>query len=132
MSINSEMYVIKIDQSTSATKGILFDLQGDIVKEALLSHKQYYPKPGWVEHDPEEIYKNTVEIIRFLVLEAGINTKNIIGITITNQRETVVVWDRKTGKPIYNAIVWQCIRSKDYCEELRKRGIEDEVKKKQD
>ncbi|MCX7845828.1 MAG: glycerol kinase GlpK [Dictyoglomaceae bacterium] len=131
MSVSNEEYIISIDQSTSATKGILYNTKGEIYAENSISHKQYYPKPGWVEHDPEEIYINTLEVIKNLITQIeGNNTKNIIGLTITNQRETVVVWDRKTGKPVYNAIVWQCIRGKEICEELKNRGIEEEIKRK--
>lgn len=130
MSTYREGYIITIDQSTSATKGILFNIYGEIYKEVSVPHKQYYPQPCWVEHDPEEIYENTLKVIKNLVLEGDINTKNIIGLTLTNQRETVVVWNKNTGKPIYNAIVWQCIRGKNICEELKKKGLEDEIKKR--
>jgi len=125
---NEETYVITIDQSTSATKGILFNLKGEKIYEYSLSHAQYYPKPGWVEHDPEEIYKNTLAVIS--ILKEKIAEENILGLTITNQRETVIMWDKNSGKPYYNAIVWQCLRGAEICDEYRKRGYEKMITEK--
>ena len=129
--LNSEKpLLITIDQSTASTKGFLFDTDGKILGEYSLPHKQYYPKPGWVEHDPTEIFNNTLKVIEFLAKKAESLSRDIIGITITNQRETVVAWDRKTGKPLYNAIVWQCMRGMEICESLKKRGYEEMVMEK--
>jgi glycerol kinase len=125
-----ERYIISIDQSTSTTKGMLFNLRGEKVVEASLPHKQYYPKPGWVEHDPEEIYRNTIGVVSFLINAKNILEEQILGLTITNQRETVVVWDRISGKPFYNAIVWQCLRGAETCEKYRKNGYEEKILEK--
>ncbi|MGN1375000.1 MAG: glycerol kinase GlpK [Prevotella sp.] len=114
-------YIIAIDQSTSATKAILFNEQCQLIGRKNVAHKQYYPKPGWVEHDAEEIYKNTVKAVHeVLQLVKGDNVS--YSLAITNQRETVVVWNRFTGKPVYNAVVWQCQRGEDICRDLVERG----------
>ena len=104
--------IIAIDQSTSSTKAMLFDEQCRMLRRCNVDHKQYYPKAGWVEHDAEEIYLNTVEAIRQLVTQPE---EGEYSIAITNQRETVVVWDKSTGKPIYNALVWQDNRGAELC-----------------
>ena len=117
-------YILAIDQSTSATKAILFDSNADLIARTSVEHKQFYPKPGWVEHDPEEILRNTYNAVELLLEKNEINTSDISSIAITNQRETVVVWDKKTGKPVYNAIVWQCNRGAEICDELISRGYE--------
>ena len=101
--------VISIDQSTQSTKALLFDEQGRLLDMASVQHEQIYPKEGWVEHDPEVLYRNTVEVIRRV---AG-TPEGEYSLALTNQRETVVVWNRLTGKPVCNAVVWQCIRGKD-------------------
>ena len=100
-------YVLGIDQSTQGTKGLLFDEKGALVCRADLPHKQYIDERGWVEHDPEEIYANTLQVVKNLIEKAGIDKKEISVLGISNQRETALVWDRKTGKPVYNAVVWQ-------------------------
>ncbi len=123
-------YILTIDQSTSATKAIIFDNKGRLIHRYNISHKQYYPKPGWVEHDPEEIFDNTLKAIKGVTKESGVSLSEVIAISITNQRETALVWDRKTGKPIYNAIVWQCKRSADICERLEKEGLGLMIKEK--
>jgi glycerol kinase len=125
-----EKYMLTIDQGTSGTKAILFTRDGQIFARCDAAHEQYYPQPGWVEHDPEEIYAKTLEAIHSLISQSGISTRQIDGLSITNQRETTVVWDRNTGKPVCNAIVWQCRRSSDICEEFKSLGYEDEVKAK--
>ncbi len=116
-------YILAVDQSTSATKALLFDSGGGLVQRKSLEHRQYYPQPGWVEHDPEEIYANTVSAVQSLLGESGIGQEEIGVLAITNQRETVVVWDRHTGRPAGNAVVWQCQRGKDICQDLRDRGF---------
>ena len=122
-------YIIAIDQSTSATKAVLFDEQCQLISRKNVVHKQYYPKPGWVEHDPEEIYANTIEAIRLLMAE---NKKQdaSYSLAITNQRETVVVWNKITGKPVYNAVVWQCQRGTDICNDLKQRGYTELIQEK--
>jgi glycerol kinase len=123
-------YILSIDQGTSGTKAILFDQQGGLVYRHTTSHRQYYPKPGWVEHDPEEIYVKTLEAIEMVLKTSKVTQKQIIALSITNQRETVVVWDKNTGKPVYNAVVWQCQRSSDICSQYKKQGYEKIVKVK--
>jgi len=128
--MSEDAYILSIDQSTSATKGILFNLKGEKVAEASLPHKQYYPKPGWVEHDPEEIYRNVLSIISSLIKTKGISEKNLLGLTITNQRETVVFWDERNGKPLYNAVVWLCMRGEEICEKYKEKGYENKIREK--
>jgi glycerol kinase len=123
-------YILTVDQSTSATKAIIFDNRGRLIYRYNEPHKQYYPKPGWVEHDPEEIYENTLKAVRGVIKESGISAEEIIALSITNQRETALVWDRKTGRPIYNAVVWQCKRSTDICEMLEREGLGKIIKEK--
>jgi len=123
-------YLLTVDQSTSATKAIIFDDRGRLIHRYNEPHKQYYPKPGWVEHDPEEIYENTLKAVRGVIKESGISAEEIIALSITNQRETALVWDRKTGRPIYNAVVWQCKRSTDICEMLEREGLGKIIKEK--
>ena len=117
----NQKYIIAIDQSTSATKALLFDSQCRLLARADKEHQQYYPEEGWVEHDAEEIYNNTVEVIRQLIEHSPL-TIDHSPLTITNQRETVVVWNRHTGKPISRAVVWQDTRGRDLCQRLRSEG----------
>jgi glycerol kinase len=117
-----DKYILSIDQSTTATKAILFDKEGRLTFHDNIDHQQYFPKPGWVEHDPEEIYRNTKQVIQNVVEKSGVSTNEIAALAITNQRETTVVWDRKTGKPVFNAIVWQDRRTADYCSKLKDAG----------
>lgn len=118
----SEKYIIGVDQSTQGTKAMVFDGQGAIVKRMDLPHKQIIDDKGWVEHDPNEIYYNTVNLLKSLILQTGIAPSSVIGLGISNQRETALVWDRKTGEPIYNAIVWQCARGAKICKEIEEAG----------
>lgn len=121
-------FILSVDQSTSATKAVLFNERAEIVERMSREHAQIYPRPGWVEHDPDEILANTLAVIRDMVrLHRGLNIK---ALAITNQRETVVVWDRTTGKPVYNAIVWQCNRGAEYCSRLRHDGWVEKIKEK--
>lgn len=119
--------IIAIDQSTSATKALLFDDNCKLIKQVGVPHQQYYPQPGWVEHDAEEIYQNMLKAISQLPLESASGN---LSIAITNQRETVVVWDRATGRPVCNAVVWQCMRGQNICEELKAKGYGPMVKEK--
>ncbi|WP_240415849.1 glycerol kinase GlpK [Paenibacillus periandrae] len=123
-------YILAVDQSTSGTKTLLIDKSGSVVSKYAIEHAQIYPQPGWVEHDPMEIYLNVVHAIKEIISRSGISTRQIAAITITNQRETAVVWDSATGLPIYNAIVWQCRRTADLCAELKEQGNEPQVKAK--
>ena len=121
------MKVIAIDQSTSATKALLFNEEGKLLGRASKEHQQYYPKSGWVEHDAEEIFRNTIAVIGELVGDAKTDEYSL---AITNQRETVVVWDKRTGKPVANAVVWQCMRGAEICESLKMNGYSQMVQDK--
>ncbi len=115
-------YVLGIDQSTQGTKALLFDGNGCLVHRADLLHKQIVNEAGWVEHDPIEIYENVIQVVRKLAEGAGIDKNQIKALGISNQRETAMVWNRFTGEPVYNAVVWQCGRGAAICEELKKNG----------
>lgn len=128
--MDTETYILTIDQSTSGTKGILVNHKGLIVARHHMEHTQYYPEPGWVEHDPVEIYDNVKTIIQQLLLNKGIHPSRLAAITITNQRETALIWDRTTGLPIYPAIVWQCQRTAEVCGELAETDLEEMVRAK--
>ena len=123
-------YVLAIDQGTTGTKVMIFDHGVDVRARAYNEHRQIYPQPGWVEHDPIEIWETTHRLIGDALAEAGIAASDVAAIGITNQRETVVVWDRATGKPITNAIVWQDRRTSEFCDELKARGLETMVRAK--
>ena len=122
-------YILALDQGTTSSRAIIFNHNGEIVKTAQSEFTQYYPKSGWVEHDPMEIWGSQSGVAREVLETAGIRPEEISAIGITNQRETTVVWDKATGKPIYNAIVWQCRRTADICNDLKAKGLEDYVKK---
>jgi len=123
-------YLLSIDQGTTSSRAIVFDEKGNNVGQGQVEFKQYYPADGWVEHDPEEIWQTTVDTCREALKQAGLAAGDIAGIGITNQRETTVIWDRETGKPIYNAIVWQDRRTSDFCTELKERDLESTVQDK--
>ena len=118
-------YVGAVDQGTTSSRFIIFDEHGRIVAMDQKEHEQIYPKPGWVEHDPMEIWNNTQDVIRGALAKSGIKGSELSSIGITNQRETTVVWDRFTGKPYYNAIVWQCTRTHEICKQLMADGGQD-------
>jgi glycerol kinase len=122
--------ILAIDQSTSATKAVLFDKRGKVVDRAARSHRQIYPRPGWVEHDPEEIWRNVLAVVREIASRHRNKLSSLAGLSITNQRETVVVFDRKSGKPLYNAIVWQDRRGVPVCSRLAEQGQEGPVRRK--
>jgi len=113
-------YILSLDAGTTSSRSIVFDANANIVSESQIEFSQIYPKPGWVEHDPIEILKTQTDTIHDAVKKANIGLNDIEAVGITNQRETTVVWDKITGEPIYNAIVWQCRRTTDFCEELAK------------
>ena len=114
-------HIISVDQSTQSTMALLFREDGTLVASSALSHAQIYPREGWVEHDPEVLYANTVAVIRNVVEKAGCKAESC-SLALTNQRETVIVWNRLTGKPVTNAVVWQCLRGKDICDALKAEG----------
>ena len=111
-------YVLGIDQSTQGTNALLFDEEGSLLCRCDLPHKQYIDEKGWVEHDPEEIYANTAAVVKNLVEKAGIDKNDLAVLGISNQRETAMVWDRASGKPVYRAVVWQCARGAKICEKI--------------
>ncbi len=115
-------YILALDQGTTSSRSLVFDKQGSIISSAQKEFMQIYPQPGWVEHDAEEIWGTQFGTMAEAVAKAGINMKQVAAIGITNQRETTVVWDRKTGQPVYNAIVWQDRRTASYCDELKAAG----------
>jgi glycerol kinase len=121
-------YILALDQGTTSSRAILFDKNGNIVSVAQREFTQIFPQPGWVEHDPNEIWQSQIEVAREAVAKANIQPREIAAIGITNQRETAIVWDRETGKPISNAIVWQDRRTAGFCDELKTRGLEAYVK----
>ena len=123
-------YILAIDQGTTSSRAIIFDKKGNKISQAQMEFRQIFPNSGWVEHDAEEIWHTTYEVIKEAVNREDISTSEIAGIGITNQRETTVVWDRKTSKPIYNAIVWQSRQSKDICEDLINKGYKDTIHQK--
>lgn len=123
-------YILSLDQGTTSSRSILFNEKGDSVGVAQKEFRQIFPQPGWVEHDPEEIWSTQYGTMAEALAKANITMKQIAGIGITNQRETTVVWDRKTGKPVYNAIVWQDRRTAAYCDELKAAGHEAMIRNK--
>jgi len=125
-----EKYILSLDQGTTSSRAIVFNKQGAIVSTAQKEFRQIYPKPGWVEHDAQEIWSTQAGTAAEAVASAGINGKALSGIGITNQRETTVVWDRESGQPIYNAIVWQDRRTSDYCDQLKNEGHAEKIQEK--
>src|SRR5205085_7146390 len=123
-------YAAAVDQGTTGTRFMVFSHDGRVVASDYQEHEQIYPKPGWVEHNPMEIWEKTQRVIKGSMQKKGIKADEISGIGITNQRETAVVWEKKTGKPVYNAIVWQDTRTIDICQRLINDGVEPLVKKK--
>ncbi len=123
-------YIGAIDQGTTSSRFIVFDRGGRIVSTAQKEHEQIYPKPGWVEHNPEEIWARTQEVIDEALKAKNLTAKDLAGIGITNQRETTVVWNKKTGKPVYNALVWQDTRTADYVDEFTRLGGQDQFRRK--
>lgn len=123
-------YVLALDQGTTSSRAIVFDRGGNIVSTAQKEFRQIYPQPGWVEHNPQEIWSTQAGVAAEAVVRAGLNGGSIHALGITNQRETTIVWDRETGLPIYNAIVWQDRRTADFCAELKARGLEGAVRAK--
>ena len=125
-----KQYLLSIDQGTTSTRAMLFDESGKACYTAQKEFTQHFPKDGWVEHDPEEIWTTTLSVVIGALSKAKQDNVAVVGIGIANQRETTVVWDRETGKPIYNAIVWQDRRTADYCESLRLQGKESVITSK--
>ena len=123
-------YVAAIDQGTTSTRFIIFDHGGNVLAVDQKEHRQIYPKPGWVEHDPLEIWERTQEVMKGALQKSGLQPADLVAIGITNQRETAGVWDKSTGKPVYNAIVWQDTRADVICNELAEVGGQDRLRSK--
>ncbi len=121
-------YVLALDQGTTSSRTIVFNKKGEIVSKAQFEFEQIYPNSGWVEHNPYEILDSQLRSLSTALLNGKINPKEIAAIGITNQRETTILWDKETGKPVYNAIVWQCRRTASICEDLKAKGLDDYVK----
>ncbi len=122
------MYVMALDQGTTSSRTIVFDKHGNIVAKAQNEFRQIYPQAGWVEHDPMEILGSQIQSMSMVLGSGKIDPKKIKAIGITNQRETTIIWDKETGLPVYNAIVWQCRRTAETCEQLKKDGLEDYIR----
>ena len=127
---NMNKYVMALDQGTTSSRAILFDRSGAIVAIAQKEFTQHFPAPGWVEHDPAEIWSSQISVAAEAMAKAGLESAHIAAIGITNQRETAIVWDRETGKPVHNAIVWQDRRTADYCDSLKAAGHEKMIREK--
>ena len=123
-------YILALDQGTSSSRALVFDHEGNVCSVAQMEFTQHFPQPGWVEHDPMEIWASEAAVIAEAISKIGINGKDIAAIGITNQRETTIVWDAETGKPVHNAIVWQDRRTAAYCDELKARGLTDKIREK--
>jgi glycerol kinase len=123
-------YVLALDQGTSSSRAIVFDERGRRLGEAQTEFAQHFPRPGWVEHDPEEIWSTTLGAARQALKEAGLAARDVAAIGITNQRETIVLWDRETGKPVHNAIVWQDRRTAALMERMRRSGLERPIRRR--
>lgn len=123
-------YVMALDAGTTSNRCILFNEKGEICSMAQKEFTQYFPKPGWVEHDPGEIWSTQLAVARQAMNEIHASAADIAAIGITNQRETAIVWDKNTGKPVYNAIVWQCRRTSEYCDSLKEKGLTETFQKK--
>jgi glycerol kinase len=123
-------YLIALDQGTTSSRCILFDKQGNMIQTAQSEFTQIFPQPGWVEHDPMEIWSSQIGVLTEVKARSGISASDIAAIGITNQRETTIVWDKTTGKPVYNAIVWQCRRTAQYCDTLKAKAFDEVIKEK--
>lgn len=122
--------ILALDQSTSATKAVLFDAQGRVLDRASREHRQIYPQPGWVEHDAGEIWQNVLAVVREVADRNREQLDRLVGVSITNQRETILLFDRATGTPLHNAVVWLCRRGEPICQKLRKQGLDEMVRGK--
>ncbi|MFV8453518.1 glycerol kinase GlpK [Vibrio owensii] len=126
--MTEQKYIVALDQGTTSSRAVILDHDANIVSVAQREFTQIYPEAGWVEHDPMEIWATQSSTLVEALAKTGIRSDQLVGIGITNQRETTIVWNKETGKPVYNAIVWQCRRTADICEELKSRGLEDYVR----
>src|SRR5687767_8285391 len=125
-----DKFILALDQGTTSSRAIVFDHSGSIVTVAQKEFNQYFPQAGWVEHDAEEIWSSQFSVMAEALAKSGIKTNQLAAIGITNQRETTIVWDRASGKPISNAIVWQDRRTAEYCDTLKEQGYENLIRQK--
>ena len=124
----SKRYILALDQGTTSSRAILFDKKGNIISLSQKEFTQIYPHPGWIEHNPEEIWETQIEAAKEAIQKVGLSPSDIASIGITNQRETTVLWDKNTGRPVYNAIVWQCRRTADLCDKIKAAGLSDYIR----
>ena len=125
-----DKYILALDQGTSSSRAIVFDHSGNTVSVAQKEFTQYFPKPGWVEHDPMEIFSSQAGVAVEAISALGLTGAEIAAIGITNQRETTIVWDAESGEPVHNAIVWQDRRTSEYCDSLKAAGLTDKIREK--
>lgn len=118
-----KQYILALDQGTTSSRAIIFDKKGKVISNCQKEFTQIFPKPGWVEHNPMEIWQTQKDMAVAAMKKASIKPEEIASIGITNQRETTILWERETGKPVYNAIVWQCRRTADICKRLEKKDM---------
>ena len=123
-------YIMALDAGTTSNRCILFNKNGQVISVAQKEFTQYFPKPGWVEHDANEIWSSQLGVAVEAMAKIGVTAEDIAAIGITNQRETTIVWDKNTGEPVYHAIVWQCRRTSEYCDELKEKGLTDKFREK--
>ena len=123
-------YIMALDAGTTSNRCILFNERGEMCSAAQKEFTQHFPKPGWAEHNPEEIWATQLEVARAAMTNLGITASEIAAIGITNQRETTIVWDREPGEPVYPAIVWQCRRTSEYCDSLKSKGLTEAYRQK--
>ena len=128
--MTQKQYILAIDEGTTSTRAVIIDHDGQVIADSQREFTQYFPQPGWVEHDANEIWINVLATMTIAVTKAGIKPEQVAGIGITNQRETTVVWDKNTGLPIYHAIVWQSRQSKDITDQLLEEGYADMIHQK--
>ena len=128
--LDMEKFILALDQGTTSSRAMVFNKEGDIVSVAQKEFTQYYPQPGWVEHNAKEIWSSQATVLAEAILNAGITANDVAAIGITNQRETTIIWDKETGAPLYNAIVWQDRRTADFCDELKKLGKGEMIQEK--
>jgi glycerol kinase len=128
--MTNKKYILSLDQGTTSSRAIIFNYTGDIVSMSQKEFTQHFPQPGWVEHDPTEIWNTQLKVAKEAIQKANLNAKDIAAIGITNQRETTIVWDRETGKPIYNAIVWQDRRTSEFCDKLKEQSLTEIIRNK--
>ena len=120
-------YILSIDQGTTSSRAALVSEDGNIISQKNIEFKQYFPRNGWVEHDPRDILSTSIECINSVIRESGIDSSDLLTAGITNQRETVIAWNKKTGEPVYNAIVWQDRRTEDFCKSLKDQNYQNTI-----